>query len=87
MTAALKFLPPTQDQNNQIPYHRVVSSTGAISSRGPATQDAHRQRQALEAEGVDVQDSRAGGEGRVSLAAWGWFPEVGSIVVDALGGE
>ncbi|KDQ12042.1 hypothetical protein BOTBODRAFT_135226 [Botryobasidium botryosum FD-172 SS1] len=80
---ALKFLPG--GQNNQVPWHRVVSSTGAISSRGPGTQWGLRQRQALEAEGVEVQDSRDGGDGRVSLATWGWFPEVGSIDIDALG--
>lgn len=71
---ALKFVAP--DAN--IPWHRVLSSTGAISSRGPGTSGAQRQKEALEAEGVEVVDGRTG-DFRVNLGQWGWFPEVGSI--------
>jgi methylated-DNA-protein-cysteine methyltransferase-like protein len=59
--------------NPPIPWHRVISSSGTISSRGPGTQGAQHQRLALEAEGVDVVDGRTG-EMRVDLNAWGWFP-------------
>jgi hypothetical protein len=51
-----------------------VSSTGKISSRGPGTTGAQRQREALEAEGVIVHDSRDGGFG-VKWTECGWFPE------------
>jgi alkylated DNA nucleotide flippase Atl1 len=74
---ALKFLEP----GNDIPWQRVVSSTGAISSRGPGTDGAERQRIALEEDGVEVIPERVGpegeaeGGGRVKLAEWGWFPD------------
>ncbi|KAI0773018.1 DNA binding methylated-DNA-cysteine S-methyltransferase [Trametes elegans] len=73
---ALKFVSP--DVNPPIPWHRVLSSSGAISSRGPGTDGAARQRDALVAEGVDVQTTRAG-DFKVSLATYGWFPAVGTI--------
>lgn len=66
---ALKFLPA----GSNVPWQRVVSSSGAISSRGPGTDGAQRQREALEAEGVDVAVGRTG-ELLVSLAQYGWFP-------------
>ncbi|EJD40875.1 MGMT family protein [Auricularia subglabra TFB-10046 SS5] len=66
---ALKFLPP----GTNVPWQRVVSSSGAISSRGPGTDGAQRQREALEAEGVDVTVGRTG-ELLISLATYGWFP-------------
>ncbi|KZW01473.1 MGMT family protein [Exidia glandulosa HHB12029] len=66
---ALKFLPP----NTNVPWQRVISSSGTISSRGPGTNGADRQRQALEAEGVEVREGRTG-ELLVSLADYGWFP-------------
>ncbi|KIY49683.1 MGMT family protein [Fistulina hepatica ATCC 64428] len=68
---ALKFLGPDTD----IPWHRVISSTGTISSRGPGTGGAQRQREALEAEGVEVQAGRSG-ELRIDLRTWGWFPAI-----------
>ncbi|KAI0703473.1 DNA binding methylated-DNA-cysteine S-methyltransferase [Cytidiella melzeri] len=73
---ALKFLNP----ENNVPWHRVVSSTGTISSRGPGTSGAQRQKEALEAEGVEVNAGRTG-EFRVNLGAWGWFPDVGTVDV------
>jgi methylated-DNA-protein-cysteine methyltransferase related protein len=79
---ALKFVSP--DANPPVPWQRVVSSTGAISSRGPETSGALHQRRALEAEGVEVTGD---GDGRVSLASYGWFPEVGTIDTGVLSDE
>jgi methylated-DNA-protein-cysteine methyltransferase-like protein len=56
-----------------IPWQRVIGSSGTISSRGPGTDGAQRQKDALEAEGVEVNVGRTG-ELRVDLKTWGWFP-------------
>lgn len=85
---ALKFVSP--DAAPPIPWHRVLGSSGTISSRGPGTDGAQRQRDALEAEGVEVVQT-TGGEMRVNLRQWGWFPAPGTIdtgvapVEDAVG--
>lgn len=68
---ALKWLSPNTDP--PVPWQRVIASSGTISSRGPGTDGAQRQRDALEAEGVQVTDGRAG-EVRVDLRTYGWFP-------------
>jgi len=68
---ALKFLSP--DADPPVPWHRVVSSAGKISSRGPGTDGAQRQREALEAEDVEVRGGRSN-ELLVDLLAYGWFP-------------
>jgi len=68
---ALKWLSP--DVDPPVPWQRVIASSGTISSRGPATDGAQRQRDALEAEGVEVSDGRTG-EMRVDLWTYGWFP-------------
>ncbi|KAF9481484.1 MGMT family protein, partial [Pholiota conissans] len=68
---ALKFLPP--NTNPPIPWHRVIGASGTISSRGPGTDGAQRQRDALIAEGVEVTTGRTG-EMRVNLGQFGWFP-------------
>ncbi|EJF56060.1 MGMT family protein [Dichomitus squalens] len=73
---ALKFLSP--DAHPPVPWHRVVSSTGAISSRGPGTDGATRQRDALVAEGVDVVTTRSG-ELKIDLREYGWFPAPGTV--------
>ena len=73
---ALKFLSP--DVNPPIPWHRVLSSTGTISSRGPGTDGSSRQRDALLAEGVYVATTRSG-DFKVDLRVYGWFPGVGTI--------
>ncbi|KAI0324396.1 MGMT family protein [Cubamyces sp. BRFM 1775] len=73
---ALKFVSP--DVQPPIPWHRVLSSSGAISSRGPGTDGAARQRDALIAEGVEVETTRSG-ELKVNLREYGWFPAVGTI--------
>ncbi|KAJ3852822.1 MGMT family protein [Lentinula lateritia] len=57
-----------------LPWHRVISSSGVISSRGPNTTGAERQRQALEEEDVEVTVGRTG-EFRVDLKSYGWFPD------------
>ncbi|KAJ7068684.1 MGMT family protein [Mycena amicta] len=69
---ALKFL--TADTTPPVPWHRVVSSSGTISSRGPGTNGAQRQSDALENEGVVVTAGRSG-DLRVDFSAYGWFPE------------
>ncbi|CAL1702926.1 unnamed protein product [Somion occarium] len=73
---ALKFVSP--DVIPPIPWQRVLSSAGTISSRGPGTEGAQRQREALEAEGVDVTVGRSG-DMRVNLGTYGWFPAVGTV--------
>ncbi|KAG9221401.1 hypothetical protein CCMSSC00406_0008343 [Pleurotus cornucopiae] len=78
---ALKFLSP--NTNPPVPWHRVIASSGAISSRGPGTNGAQLQQEALEAEGVEVTVGRTG-ELRVDMKTWGWFPAPGSIdIADA----
>ncbi|KAI0737162.1 MGMT family protein [Daedaleopsis nitida] len=73
---ALKFLSP--NANPPVPWHRVLSASGVISSRGPGSDGATRQRDALLAEGVDVVLTR-GGEMKVDLRTFGWFPAPGSV--------
>ncbi len=73
---ALKWLSP--DAAPPVPWHRVLASNGTISSRGPGTDGAQRQQEALEAEGVEVVIGRSG-DLRVDLRRWGWFPAVGSV--------
>ena len=77
-TVALKFLSPNTAP--PVPWHRVVSSSGTISSRGPGTDGARRQRDELEAEGVEVSTGRTG-EMRIDFVRWGWFPQVGSVAL------
>ncbi|KAI0919464.1 hypothetical protein AcV5_001519 [Taiwanofungus camphoratus] len=78
---ALKFLSPNAEP--PVPWHRVLAASGTISSRGPGTEGAQRQRVALEAEGIEVITGRTG-ELRVDLRRWGWFPVVGSVDVAAV---
>lgn len=73
---ALKFLPP--NTNPPIPWHRVIGASGAISSRGPGTDGAQQQRDALIAEGVEVTTGRTG-ELRVDIHQFGWFPSAAQI--------
>ncbi|KAH6888978.1 MGMT family protein [Coprinopsis sp. MPI-PUGE-AT-0042] len=69
---ALKFLVP--NTNPPVPWHRVIGSSGTISSRGPGTEGAQRQKDELEAEGVEVSTGRTG-DFRVDMRRWGWFPD------------
>ena len=48
---ALKYVSPSATP--PVPWQRVVASNGTISSRGPGTDGAQRQKDALEAEGVE----------------------------------
>ncbi|TFK45756.1 DNA binding methylated-DNA-cysteine S-methyltransferase [Heliocybe sulcata] len=73
---ALKFISPAVQP--PIPWQRVISSAGTISSRGPGTSGAELQRQELEAEGVEVTQTR-GGELKVDFGRWGWFPAPGTV--------
>jgi len=66
---ALKFL-----GDDTVPWQRVIGASGTISSRGPGTDGAQQQAQALRREDVDVQMSRTG-QHIISLAEYGWFPE------------
>ncbi|KAI6008866.1 MGMT family protein [Pisolithus orientalis] len=75
---ALKFL--SRDVEPLVPWQRVISSAETISSRGPGTNGAQIQREALEAEGVEVVVGRTGGF-RVDLARWGWFPAPGTVEI------
>jgi methylated-DNA-protein-cysteine methyltransferase-like protein len=59
-----------------------VSSAGRISSRGPGTDGAERQSEALQAEDVEVRVGRTN-ELLVDLAAYGWFPAPGTITPTA----
>ncbi|KAJ7482403.1 MGMT family protein [Mycena galericulata] len=68
----------TPGVNPPVPWHRVVSSSGTISSRGPGTTGAQNQSDELEAEGVEVAVGRTG-EMKVDLSVFGWFPEPGTI--------
>lgn len=76
LLAALRFLSP--DVVPPIPWYRVISSAGTISSRGPGTDGASRQRDALVTEGVDVEATRSG-DLKVNMRQYGWFPAVGTI--------
>jgi methylated-DNA-protein-cysteine methyltransferase-like protein len=74
LATALKFLSPSADP--PVPWQRVISSAGKISSRGPGTDGAQRQREALEAEDVEVREGvGSGDELLVDLAVYGWFPD------------
>ncbi|BFZ60749.1 Alkyltransferase-like protein 1 [Saitoella coloradoensis] len=76
---ALKYLPA--DQHDDVPWHRVVSSSGKISPR-ERMEGAREQASILREEGVEVVDVgiderlEGGGGGKVSLRMYGWFPEV-----------
>ncbi|WVR07475.1 hypothetical protein IAU60_004517 [Kwoniella sp. DSM 27419] len=67
---ALKMLPP----DTEIPWQRVISSKGLISPRGDLGLGVARQKDRLEAEGVEVETLTGTGE-RVDLKVYGWFPE------------
>lgn len=72
----MKWVSP--DTTPPIPWYRVIGSSGTISSRGPGTEGAQRQCDALQAEGVEVTTGRTG-ELRVDLREYGWFPDRAEI--------
>lgn len=51
---------------SQLPWHRVINRHGQISLTGD---DLFRQRDALEAEGIEITD-----DGRVALDKYRWQP-------------
>lgn len=55
-------LPPPLPNPNFVPWHRILSSTGVISPRGNEM-SVRRQREWLEAEGVEVEVGPRGGAG------------------------
>lgn len=54
------------------PHATILS--GEISSRGPGTSGAQRQRDALELEGIEVTQT-PGGALKVNFGNFGWFPD------------
>jgi len=76
---ALKFLSPNPIP--PVPWHRVIGASGAISSRGPGTTGAQRQRDSLVVEGIQVTAGRTG-DLRIDFATYGWFPQ--QVVVSAV---
>lgn len=60
--SVLKRLPA----GSQLPWHRVMNRHGQISLTGD---DLFRQRDALEAEGIEITD-----DGRVALDKYRWQP-------------
>ncbi|GAC75614.1 6-O-methylguanine-DNA methyltransferase MGMT/MGT1 [Moesziomyces antarcticus T-34] len=80
--SALKFL-----QDPDVPWHRVISSSGAIADRGDGGEAAARQAHRLTQEGVTIIHGR--GEGitvdfahpnpnakyRINMTLFGWFPD------------
>ncbi|OCF42742.1 methylated-DNA-protein-cysteine methyltransferase [Kwoniella heveanensis CBS 569] len=73
---ALKALPP----NTDIPWQRVINSKGLISPRADLGLGVARQKERLEAEGVEVQTLMGQGGEKVDLRVWGWFPETVDLV-------
>lgn len=62
----------------------MIASNGTISSRGPGTTGADRQREALEAEDVVVSaPGTGGGLMRVKLSQYGWFPDPAEVELEA----
>lgn len=83
----MKMLPPNTDVPWQVhppnlhrrgigaKYQRVISAKGIISPRGDEGQGVARQKEALEAEGVEVVTLAGGGGEKVNVRQYGWFPE------------
>ena len=57
------------DCPDDVPWHRVVNVRGVCSTDRVEGAQVGRQRQRLEAEGVEFKD------GRVDMAAYAWNPE------------
>lgn len=56
-------------------HQRVISSKGLISPRGDGGLGVDRQREALQAEGVEVIVLPGGAGSKIDLRVYGWFPE------------
>ncbi|TXT13796.1 hypothetical protein VHUM_01163 [Vanrija humicola] len=68
---ALRVLPSGSD----IPWQRVINAKGLISPRGDEGLGVARQKDRLEAEGVEVETLPGAGGERVDLRRYGWFPD------------
>jgi methylated-DNA-protein-cysteine methyltransferase-like protein len=73
---ALKYLPAGLDNElgypfstQNVPWWRVISSSGVISPRTETAVDAQKQR--LREEGVEVEETT----NKIVLSQFGWFPE------------
>ena len=55
---------------DEVPWHRVINSQGRISYSESRRGNDHRQRELLEAEGVEFSAL-----GRINLRVFGWKPE------------
>ena len=53
----------------------MISAKGIISPRGDEGQGVARQKNALEAEGVEVDTLAGSGGEKVDVRRYGWFPE------------
>ena len=60
-----------EDEVARVPWHRVINAQGRISYSESRQGNDHLQRKLLEQEGV-----RFDAKGRISLAVYGWRPEV-----------
>lgn len=59
----------------------MISAKGVISPRGDGGLGVARQRERLEAEGVEVETVSGVGE-RIDIREYGWFPERGEQTLD-----
>ncbi|CEH13234.1 6-O-methylguanine-DNA methyltransferase MGMT/MGT1, involved in DNA repair [Ceraceosorus bombacis] len=68
---------PGEGGGHNVPWQRVISSSGLISLRGPGDVGASRQAERLRAEGVEVTQAPGISQYRVSFsdsAGYAWFP-------------
>ena len=65
---AMFNLPP--ELAGEVPWHRVINAQGRISYSESRRGNDHRQRELLEAEGVEFSTA-----GRINLRIYGWQPE------------
>lgn len=54
----------------RVPWHRVINAAGRISYSEARRGNDHRQRELLEAEGVEFSAA-----GKINLRIYGWHPE------------
>ena len=71
----LAFAYRFQVQEMRLTSQRVISAKGIISPRGDEGQGVARQKNALEAEGVEVTTLAGSGGEKVDVRRYGWFPE------------
>lgn len=59
-----------EDYCDSVPWHRVINAQGRISYSESRRGNDHRQRELLEAEGVEFSAN-----GKINLRVYGWQPE------------